>query len=121
MMGATTGSFGASVALIVSINPGTAYKTINGGGDVTTNQVTASVANGVGPYSFVWTYVSGDNDFSTNFSNPSAIQSWSNNLNLNQYKSATWQVTATDSVGNTGSKTLTVNVYDVSYEGGAIP
>lgn len=92
--------------LSVSINPTSAYGF--GTGTPSTNNVTASVSGGTAPYTYAWSYVSGDT-FTT--SNPtSATTHWSKSVGINDIFTGVYKCTVTDSLGVTGFDTVGVEV-----------
>lgn len=120
IMGATTSSGASSggIPLNITITPNSSYKTTLGGGTAQTSQVTASSSNGVGPFNYVWSYISGDSTFVLIPSGDPATVRWEGTVTISQMRFATWRCTVTDSLGNTGYKDLTVYIMDVSFEGG---
>ena len=74
---------------------------------LTTNSVTVAAANGVAPYSYAWTFVSGQ-PFTCN-SPAVATTSWTTNIGPGTEKQATWACTVTDSTPVT-PKTVVVQV-----------
>lgn len=95
-LGASTG---ASLGLTVSPSEATAF--ITGGGSASTNAVTATATFGTGPYTYAWTYVTGDTF--TVGSPTSATTIFSTTLSDSQAKYGTYSVTATDSLAATRS------------------
>ena len=118
LMAASSSSAPTAVDLIVTVSPVQANAVIHGGGTAYTNYVTASCSNGVGPYSASWVYDSGaDSDFL--ISAPTNVTTrFSNTLSINQSKGAYYKVTMTDSLGNTGSKVISVTAIDITFDGG---
>lgn len=74
-------------------------------------QMSASVSieGGIGPYSYSWTYVSGDAGIQPTGSTTNAYCAWSAIVNKNSSRSAVWRVTVTDSV-DTAAASVTVSL-----------
>ena len=118
LMAASSSSVPTAVNLIITVSPVQASAVINGGGTAYTNYVTASCSNGVGPFTAVWSFDSGtDNDFT--ISAPTSVTTrFSNTLTINQSKGGYYKVTMTDSLGNTGTKVISVTAIDITFDGG---
>lgn len=104
--------FYSAVAALGASIAGSAFGTRSGLGSVTTNSVTCVPAGGTFPYSFQWTYVSG-NTFTIN-SQTSATTSFTTTVNIAQTKTADYRCTVTDSLGATASATVNVSVSETS-------
>lgn len=110
------GGGGGPVTLIVNVSPTDASRITHGPSTGQTNAVTATVSNGVGPYSFSWTYLTGNTTFNC-ISPTNSTTRWQVTLQVGQTKSSWWRVTVTDSAGNIGYKDIVVYGQDISYEG----
>lgn len=99
---------GASTPMNVSLSTTDVYGYRSGSGTGVTNVTTATVSGGVAPYTYAWTYVSGDNTMSATV--PTGVTTaFSASLSVNQEKDAVWQVVAIDNLGAT-SPPVQVNV-----------
>ena len=107
MSGIMTAFAGTSSALTISISPGDMYKSRTGTGSITSNIDTASGAGGVAPYTYAWTYVSGDS-YTINFP-ASAVTTFTTFLGSGNSKSGVYRCTVTDSASNTASATVTID------------
>lgn len=100
--------------LTVSISPTVASGT-SGAGICTSNNVTAGASGGTGPYTYSWTYVSGTT--MTLSSTTAATINFSHLVSSGTPNvGATYRCTVTDSLGNTGSDTVDV---DLNFDNGA--
>jgi len=85
-----------------------------GSGSVTTDTATATPTGGTGPYTYLWSYVSGDAGLSAN-TGTSAATNWTGSITaLGQDKTAVWRVTVTDSLAATATSTVGVSVSELS-------
>jgi hypothetical protein len=87
-----------------------------GAGSVTTNSVTVSPVGGIFPFSYAWTYQSGD-VFTLSNPGPSTsahTTTFTTTVALFQTKSAVYRCTITDSVGSTAFIDVTVTASENS-------
>jgi hypothetical protein len=99
----------------VSVSPSAVSGISFGTGTVTSNAATVTVRGGVGPFTYLWTYVSGDTFTIT--SNTAASTTFSKAIGLNEAYAGVYRCTVTDA--GAGSKSVDVQVYlqDNSYDG----
>lgn len=102
----------AALSFSGSVSPAIASGTRFGPGSVTTNTVTVTPDGGTGPYTYAWTYVSGDT-FTVN-SPTSAATSFSTSLTAGQEKSGVYRCTITDSLLATATVTVGVSASELS-------
>lgn len=107
--------FGRSNPIIVTVSPSTASGTVavsppgNPTELVTSSSVTASAAGGSGSYTFSWARISGSTLVSANNST-SATTAFSGVIPLNTTQTAVFRCTVTDSLGETGTFDVTVQL-----------
>lgn len=90
--------------LNVSVSPSGAFGQYSGigAGTATTFSVTATPTDGIGPYTYQWTYVSGDATTAcTSSTSQTTTFSRTGTAPAGPYN-AVWRCTVTDSAGNTG-------------------
>lgn len=98
----------ASVPLSISISPSSLYDTRIGGGSLTSSPATGTGAGGTAPYTYAWTYVSGN---SYTIDSPGlATTTFTTSLTAGQLKSGVYRCTVTDSLSATASATITVEM-----------
>jgi hypothetical protein len=101
------------VVITVTITPGIAYGARLGAGTVDTNSVTASASGGTGPYTYLWEYISGDTEI--NVITPTvATVVFRATVGIGDIFNATFRVTATDSLGNTGTQTISATLAETT-------
>lgn len=99
---------GSAPPMSLSLSPVTVYGVRSSVGTCTSSATTVTVTGGVAPYTYAWSYVSGDNTMSAVV--PTGVSTgFSASLTLDQEKSAVWQCVATDNLG-TPSSPVQVNV-----------
>lgn len=100
--------------LSLNITPGTVSGTGSGFGSqtITTNTAIATPTGGQAPFTYAWTYVSGDN--AVILSPTSAATQFQLNVAPNQFRSGTFRCTVTDAYGTTASNTVTA---EFTHEG----
>jgi hypothetical protein len=101
----------AATALAISVSPSSTYNTRVGAGSLTSDPVTGTASGGAGGYTYAWTRVSGD-VFTIN-SPTSATTTFTTSLAANIFKSGVYRCTVTDSLSNTASGTVTVELESV--------
>jgi hypothetical protein len=104
-------AFGATAGATsgLSISPATAAGFITGAGAVATNSVTAAATFGTGPWTYAWTLVAGD---TFTLSNPALpTTNFSTTLGDGDQKTATYRVTATDSLAATKTADVPVTAF----------
>lgn len=94
--------------LSISISPSSLYDSRTGGGSLTSSPATGTGSGGTGPYTYAWTYVSG-NSFTIN-SPSSATTTFTTSLIAGQLKSGVYRCTVTDSLSATASATIDVDM-----------
>lgn len=94
--------------LSVSISPSSLYNSRTGNGSLTSSPATGTGSGGTGPYTYAWTYVSG-NSYTIN-SPSSATTTFTTSLTAGQLKSGVYRCTVTDSLSATASATITVDM-----------
>lgn len=87
----------------------------NGVGTQTTNAVTATPSGGTGPYTYAWTYVSGDT-FTVN-SPAAASTTFSRSLAVDDTFAGEYRVTVTDSLAATASAVVAVSIIYLNITG----
>jgi len=103
---------GNSGSLSASKSPAFAFADGNAGQTVTTNSVTVAPTGGTAPYSYSWTYVSGD---SFNINSPSAAStSFLGTIPVNGVREGLYNCTVTDSSSPPESSSVIVGVSAVS-------
>lgn len=102
----------ASPPLSASISGGPASGSILGAGPVTTGSITCSPTGGTAPYSYAWTFVSG-NSFTVD-SPTSATTAFSTTLSTAETKTATYRCTITDANGEAAFADETVTAEELS-------
>lgn len=114
-------SAGGGGSLAVSVTPAFVSGTTRGTGTATTNSTTASASGGTGPYTYSWALTSHDNVRAPTIGAPAtATTNFTQNfIDYGGSYTATFTVTAKDSLGATATTTVTANWYDVSSGGGA--
>lgn len=101
----------ASVPLSISISPSSLYNSRSGGGSLTSSPATGTGSGGTAPYTYAWTYVSG-NSYTIN-SPSSASTTFTTSLTAGQLKSGVYRCTVTDSLSATASDTITVEMESI--------
>lgn len=101
------------VVVTVTITPGSASGSRSGAGTVDTNSVTASASGGTGPYTYLWEYISGDTEINV-ITPTAATVVFRATVGIGDIFSATFRVTATDSLANTGTQTITATLSETS-------
>jgi hypothetical protein len=91
-----------------SLSSDVAYGGRSGAGSVTTTGVLASPIGGTAPFTYAWTYVSGDATLSATAST-SANTQWTGSVTIGDDKESVWKCVITDNFGN-HSPDLFVNV-----------
>jgi hypothetical protein len=115
---AQTGNIDAAASagdLTASASPVSALGFSAGSGSKTTNGITVTPAGGVGPYSYAWAKVSGDDVPADSAS--AATTTFTSSVTLSEFKSAVYRCTVTDSTGGTPLTTtvdVPVNIGDTS-------
>lgn len=105
---------GGGGSLSLSITPGFADGSFFAPGlgpviqTVGTNSVTATPSGGTGPYTYLWTRVSGDSALVCGNATV-ATTGWSANLGRNTFVSAVWRCTVTDSLSATAFADIPVS------------
>jgi hypothetical protein len=103
-LGATTGAGSG-----LSVSPSNASAFITSAGAAVTNSITATATFGTGPYTYAWTYVSGD---VLNVGSPAAgTTNFDTTLALGEQKFAIYRVTATDSLAATKTADIPVTAF----------
>jgi hypothetical protein len=102
-LGSTTG---AASGLVLSAE---AIALITGAGAAATNTITATASFGTGPWTYAWTYVTGDVFTVSNPAN--ATTNFSTTLGDGQAKYAIYRVTATDSLAATKTADVPVTAF----------
>jgi hypothetical protein len=103
-LGATTGAGSG-----LSVSPSNASVFITSAGAAVTNSITATATFGTGPYTYAWTYVSGD---VLNVGSPAAgTTNFDTTLALGEQKFAIYRVTATDSLAATKTADIPVTAF----------
>ena len=97
-----------TVPLSISISPSSLYNSRTGNGSLTSSPATGTGSGGTGPYTYAWTYVSG-NSYTIN-SPSSATTTFTTSLIAGQLKSGVYRCTVTDSLSATASATITVDM-----------
>lgn len=69
---------------------------------------TATASGGTGPYTYAWSYVSGDTAISPTTATNAASCSWNRTLHKNSEAQAIWKVVATDSLGATSTRQVSL-------------
>lgn len=101
--------------LLAIADPSVATGGGTGLGTVVTSAVQANPVGGVGPYTYSWTYLSGDVGFSA-VSSTSTSTTFSITLSTySDYKVAVWRCTITDSAGQTATCDVDVIATENSY------
>lgn len=93
--------------LTVTVSPGYLYKSRTGTGSITSNVDTGSGAGGVAPYTYAWTYVSGDS-YTIN-SPASAATTFTTAVSSGATKSGVYRCTVTDSASTTAHTDVTID------------
>lgn len=104
----TVGVFSDPLAVFLPPGAGDVEFVPPGGSTLVVATATAAVSGGFGPFSYSWSYVSGD--VFTIGSPTSATASFSKTLTGNSHQSGTYRVTVTDSVGDTATATIVVTL-----------
>lgn len=95
--------------LTVSVAPSVAGAYVPGAGTWVTNSVVATASGGTGPYTFVWTFISGVGAIAAT-APMAATTAWSlATTGSISDRTAYWMVTATDSASHTAVAFVTVN------------
>jgi hypothetical protein len=113
LCGATLSS--GTPALSVSISPANVDVSAAAGspsGTVTSNTATAAASGGTSPYTYAWTFVSGDT-FTLSAAS-SAATTFSRLLFAGSTAQGTYRVTATDAASATATADITVNLENSS-------
>ena len=105
-----------STNLTVSVVPPNSYSTASGGGLQTTSVVNSSISNGVAPFTYAWTVLSGSPITITTPTNSGT--SFSATLGLGQTLSSVVRLSVTDVWGSTGFVDISVTFVDTSIGGG---
>jgi hypothetical protein len=104
----------ATLSFTLSADAASVGGTRFGLGSVTTDSVTVTPSGGTGPYTYLWSYVSGDATLSVN-SSTSATTSFSGSItSLGQDRSAVWRCVVTDSLAATASTSVGVFIAELS-------
>ena len=108
-------SGGGTVTFSATVDPFNAFGGQVGTGAVTTNAVTVSVSGGTGPFTYLWTYVSGYAGFTAN-TDTLATTTFSGTLTLpGQDRTGVWRCTVTDTFdSSTVSVPVGVNISELS-------
>lgn len=111
---------GGSGSLAVSVTPASVSGTTRGTGSATSGSTTASASGGTGPYTYSWALTSYDNVTPPMIGAPlSATTDFTQtNIGYEEDYSATFTVTAKDSVAATATTTVNVTWLDISGGGG---
>jgi hypothetical protein len=94
--------------LTISISPASIANLRSGAGSITSDPATGTGAGGSGGYTYAWTYVSGDS-YTIN-SPSSASTTFTTTLAAEELKTGTYRCTVTDSLSNTASNTIVVEL-----------
>lgn len=103
-----------AIALQVNASPTNAYSTASGGGTQVTNLITVSSLNGVAPFTYAWTLVSGvDIDID---SDDTASTTFSADVGFGETITGVARCTVTDSIGSTGFVDVGITMIDISIQ-----
>lgn len=118
---AVSGAAG-SPAFYLTADASEVFGTVVTTGTATTSAITFTTNGGTGPYTWAYVKLAGNN-FTVNSPAASSSTFSANIISVSSSKSATYQVTATDSLAATATFTFSVAVWSESGEGsgGIIP
>ncbi len=97
--------FSKSTELTVDISPSVLTKE-GANGELTTDTATGTGQGGTPPYTYAWSYVSGD---SYTINNPSGAGTTFTASGTDEFKSGVYKVVVTDDDSNTAEDTVQVN------------
>lgn len=105
---------GGAGMLTVSASPVSATGSGSSAGDidVTTNEVTATASGGTAPYTFAWTAPGGLGSWTILSPASASTRFRANNVPGNALENNTFECTATDSRGRTGSVLVSADAYN---------
>lgn len=105
-------------ALVITSDQSSVSGLADNGSSATTPTVTATAAGGTSPYSYSWSFVSGDNGIIIN-SASAATTTFSGTPGVNNSLSATYLCTVTDDLSETATVSVTVTLTDWTNTGGS--
>jgi len=106
-IGSCAGAF-SRYPLRVEVAPGDMYSSRSGPGSLTSSGDTGSAVDGMPPYTYAWSYVSGSS-YTIN-SPASATTTFTTTLSAAQFESGVYRCTATDADGATASADVTIHM-----------
>lgn len=106
--------FGSNAPLTASVSPPSIYGDRSGRGVAVTGSTTVSVSGGLTPYTYAWSYVSGDATF-TCTSPSAATTTFSATVGLGQDKASTWKCRVTDAASVFQDVFVDISVSEISY------
>jgi hypothetical protein len=109
---AAAGTSGSSI-FYATASRSTCFATTATSGSVTTPSVTVTPTGGTGPYTYAWTYISGDSGFTANTAS-SASTTFTGSVAAGEDRSAVWKCTVTDFLAATCFVTVGVSISSLS-------
>jgi hypothetical protein len=109
---ATATNTASGGALVATVNRSSVFGSRSGAGTATTNSVTVTASGGTGPYTYAWANVTGDAFTVT--SPTAATTTFSIVLSLDDYRTAEYRCTVTDSLAATYAVDVSVAALELT-------